>query len=681
MSDLGFMAIVLGLAVALYSAAGSAAGRIVGAPDLVVSARRAAYLTAPIALAGAGALIAAFAAHDFSIGYVFAHSNRVMDREFIWVAFYAGNEGSLLYVTSVVSIMAAVAIRLAQRRLADSLPYTTAVLMAIVAFFFLVMVVWANPFSDTLCPGPGLSQVACVPDDGQGINPLLTHPGMWVHPPLLMAGLAGIAVPFAYAAGALIAGRTRDEWADAARVSGIVSWAILGSGILIGAWWAYTILGWGGYWGWDPIENVALMPWLAMTAFIHSIMVQKRRGMFRMWNIVLLNIAFVLAQFGMFINRGGPVVSVHSFAASTLGQVFLGFMLLSLVFAFGVFFWRYRWLKSDRPIESFLSREVAFLVNNFLLLGITFVTLWGVVFPLITEFASDGTVTVATPYFNRVNGPLFLALLAVMGIGPVMAWRRSAVRSLWRWLVVPGAVAVVAAAGMVAAGMREPLAIVAFSVLAFVVLVVLEEWFRSTRARAGSRINWATAWLRVVAGNRPRHGGYIVHLAIVTLAFGVVGTQFFDQRADLVLRRGESGTVGAYRLEYASLETETRSDRTAQLAHIEVYRGNDRVTTLRAWHAYYPDFRQASVRAGIRSTPVEDLYVVPTDFLEDGRLVLRASVNPLAMWLWIAGPIFVIGTVVAVWPQPVLEVRPAGAAIAANPIPSSAPARPAPGAA
>jgi cytochrome c-type biogenesis protein CcmF len=412
-----------------------------------------------------------------------------------------------------------------------------------------------------------------------------------------------------------------------------------------------------------------------MTAFIHSIMVQKRRGMFRMWNIVLLNIAFVLAQFGMFINRGGPVVSVHSFAASELGQVFLSFMLLSLAFAFGVFFWRYQWLKSDRPVESFLSREVAFLVNNFLLLGITFVTLWGVVFPLITEFASDGTVTVATPYFNRVNGPLLLALLVLMGIGPVMAWRRSSPRSLARWLFWPAVLSAVAAAGMAASGLREPVAIFAFATVIFVAIVILQEWLRSTRARArpGGKTGlagaaaWPGAWFQVVAGNRPRHGGYIVHISILLLAFGVIGTQFFDQRADLVLRPGESATLDDYRIEYVGRETEQRSDRTAQWANINVYRGGEFAGTLRPWHAFYPDFRQVSVRAGIRSTPVEDLYLVPTDFLDDGRLVLRASINPLAMWLWIAGPIFLIGTLVALWPQATLEVRPARAQLPAAP--------------
>ncbi|MBM3958210.1 MAG: heme lyase CcmF/NrfE family subunit [SAR202 cluster bacterium] len=647
MADLGTIAVLLGLALSLYAAASSVAGRLAGIPELVVSGRRAAYMTIPAAAIGSGALVTAFVNHDFSIKYVYEHSNLVMDREFIWVAFYAGNDGSLLYIATVYAGMAGLAIWVGERQRPEIMPFTSAILMGVLAFFFFVLAVFANPFAP----------LEFFAADGLGINPLLSHPAMFVHPPLLMAGLAGIALPFAYAAGALISGRTADEWLDLARVSGIVVWAILGSGVLLGAWWAYTILGWGGYWGWDPIENVALMPWLAMTAFIHSVMVQKRRGMFRMWNIVLLNVAFVLAQFGMFINRGGPVVSVHSFAASTLGAVFLSFMILSALFAFGVFFWRYPMLRSDRPIESFLSREVAFLVNNFLLLGIVFVTLWGVVFPLITEFASDGSVTVATPYFNRVNGPLFLVLIALMGIGPVLAWRKASGASVRRWLTIPLLLSAATALGLASAGIREPIAILAFAVLVFVASVIAEEWIRGTLARRRAGDNWALGWWRLLNGNRPRHGGYVVHLAILLLAFGVVGTQFFDQRGDFALRPGEAATIGDYRLVYTGSEETPRSDRVLRTGSIDVYKGATLIETLRPWHAFYPAFNQASVRAAIRSTPIEDLYVVPSDFLSDGRLVLRVSINPLAWWLWIAGPVFIAGTALALWPNPATETR------------------------
>ncbi|MSQ08482.1 MAG: heme lyase CcmF/NrfE family subunit [Dehalococcoidia bacterium] len=690
MADLGTIAVLLSLVLAVYACAGSVAGYKLGIPELAVSARRAAYLTLPVTLAATGALMAAFVSHDFSIEYVAKHSNRVMEPQYTWVAMYAGNEGSLLYISLVVSLSSVLAIKMAPARFARSMPWTIAILAGAQAFYFFVIAFHASPFATT----------DIVPADGRGINPLLLHPGMFTHPPMLMAGLAGITVPFAFAAGALIAGNYGDDWVDVARVSALIVWLILGTGLLLGAWWAYTILGWGGYWGWDPIENVALMPFLVLTAFLHSIMVQKRRGMFRMWNVVLLNIAFVLAQLGMFINRGGPVVSVHSFASSALGIIFLCFMLFSLVFAFGIFIWRYPQLKSDRPVESFLSREASFLVNNFLLLAVTFATLWGVVFPLFSDLVNGVEVSVAAPYFNRVNGPLLLGVVFVMGIGPLLPWRRATGRSLRRWLAWPAAAGVATAAGLLISGLTEPLAIVAFGVIAFVFAAIAEEWFKGSAARHRSGESWPVAWWRLVNGNRPRHGGYIVHIAILTLSIGVVGTQFFDQRTDVALKIGESAVLDNYRIEYVNRGGTERTDRIAQWVDLVVYRidareyeadaenwriyeagpsgprtptrkydtqghgypGDRRIDTLQPWHGFYTQFNQVSVRAGIRSTPVEDLYVIPSDFLSDGRVLLRISINPLAWWLWVAGPVFILGAVVALWPAPALERRTVNAA-------------------
>jgi cytochrome c-type biogenesis protein CcmF len=336
-------------------------------------------------------------------------------------------------------------------------------------------------------------------------------------------------------------------------------------------------------------------------------------------------------------------------------------MLLSLAFSFGIFFWRYPMLKSDRPLDSFLSREAAFLVNNFLLLAVVAVTLWGVIFPLVNEFAQDTTVTVATPYFNRVNGPLLLALLALMGVGPVLPWRRANRQSLKRWLLWPTVIALLAFVSMLAVGLDEPIALMAFSVLVFVAASIGQEWLRGTLARRRAGEGWAGGFVRHIAGNRPRHGGYIVHLAILVLAFGVVGTQFYDQRSDAVVRPGESFRIDNYRIEFVSSESEERADRLAQWANLDAFDGDRYLGRLRPWQAFYPAFNQVSVRAGIRSTPIEDLYIAPTDFLEDGRAVFRVSVNPLAWWLWIAGPVFILGTAIALWPQPAVELRTAPA--------------------
>ena len=675
MDQIGTTAIWLGVAVSSYAVVASLVGVKAGVTELVVSGRRAVYMALLVALVSSAALIVAFLTNDFSIKYVANNSNIVMGRGYTLVAFYAANEGSLLYITLALALMSSISVRLAPMRFSGAMPYTIAILAVVLTFLFATMATLANPF-ETL---------SVVPPDGRGINPLLLHPGMYSHPPLIMCGLVGITIPFAFASGALISGEYGDDWVDIARVFAIIMWGILGVGILLGAWWAYTILGWGGYWSWDPIENVAFMPWLVLTAFIHSIMVQRRRGMFRMWNIVLINIAFVLAQLGMSINRGGSVVSVHSFAESSLGLLFLSFMVLSLIFAFGLFIWRYPRLRSERAMESFMSREASFLVNNFMLLVVTAITLWGVVYPVFSNLARDVDVSVSAPYFNRVNGPVLLLMVIVMGIGPLLPWRRTSTRSLQRWLIAPLGGASLTVIVLVAMGIWEFWAVIGFAAIVFAFVAVIEEWWMGTRSRVVSmgEMPWI-AWWRLINGNRPRHGGYIVHVAVLSFAIGVIGTQFFDQRYDAAISLGESLVLDNYRIEYVDKRIDDRPDRFAQWARIDVYKidpseyaaeqaaaeaigkagftvvtlarpGDRLVGELEPSHEFFRNFNQVSVRSGIKTSPVEDLYVIPRDFLNDERVSLRVSINPLAMWLWIAGPIFLLGTVVALWPHPTLE--------------------------
>lgn len=678
MDQIGTISIWLGVAVSAYAAVTCVVGLRAGIPEMIVSGRRAVYMALLAALVASTALIAAFLTNDFSIKYVANNSNIVMGRGYTLVAFYAANEGSLLYITLALALMSSISIRFSPPRFSAAMPYTIAILAVVLAFLFATMATLANPFETQ----------SVVPVDGRGINPLLLHPGMYSHPPLIMAGLVGITIPFAFASGALISGVYGDDWVDIARVFAIVMWGILGIGMLLGAWWAYTILGWGGYWSWDPIENVALMPWLVLTAFIHSIMVQRRRGMFRMWNIVLINIAFILAQLGMSINRGGSVVSVHSFAESSLGVLFLSFMALSLAFAFVIFIWRYPRLRSERAIESFMSREASFLVNNFLLLVVTSITLWGVIYPVFSNLARDIDVSIAAPYFNRVNGPVLLLLVIVMGVGPLLPWRRTATRSLKRWLIAPLAAALGTVICLLAVGVWEFWAIVGFAAIVFAGSAVFEEWWMGSRARVRNLGEMpVVAWWRLVKGNRPRHGGYIVHVAVLSVAIGVVGTQFFDQRYDAAIGLGESLVLDDYRVEYVDKRIHDRPDRFAQWAQIDVYKidpshysselaaaesigkvgftvtteprpGDEFVGQLEPSHEFFRNFNQVSVRSGIKTSPVEDLYVIPRDFLQDEngeRISLAVSINPLAMWLWIAGPIFLLGTAIALWPHPALE--------------------------
>ena len=665
MADLGAISLWIALALAAYSTIGSVAGKLRLSPALVESAQSAMYAAGLALLVATLSLVIAFISHDFEIAYVAAHSDLAMPNRFTWVAFYAGNEGSLLYIATILSIMSAIAIWRAPERHKDALPYTTAVLMLTLTFFLAVTAVMANPFD----------KLPFIPADGEGINPLLTHFGMFFHPPALMAGLICITVPFAFAIGSLLAGKTGDEWVDAGRTWGIIAWVLLASGLLLGSWWAYTILGWGGFWFWDPVENAAFMPFLGLTAFIHSIMVQKRRGMFRMWNIVLINVAFGLALYGMFMNRGGSVPSVHSFGASSLGWVFLLFLAVGVVVPFAIFIWRYPLLKSARNLDSMLSREAAFLVNNLLLLAIAFVTLWGTVYPLVSRLTSNEEITVARPFYDQLNGPLMLALIFLMGVGPLIPWRKASLASLRRSLLPPAIGGLATVAVLATLGLHKDYALIAFGLAAFVTAGILMEWYRGTRSRhRSSGENYATAFLHLIWANRPRYGGYIVHLSVVMVTLGIVGTSFFSTQKDVVLSPGESVIIEDYELVYLGSVEIPKSNRTEFTSTVQVFRDGKLLETLRTTRAFYPSFNMASTNAAIRSTPVEDLYIVPSENLPDGRVGFRILVNPLIWWMWVAGPVMMVGTVIALWPQPVRSPArvPGPARFATRPRPTAA---------
>jgi len=646
MAELGSIALWIGVFLASYAAIGSVVGQLRGVPALVESAHQAVYLLALVMLVATLSLVGAFINHDFEVAYVAAHSSLAMPNIFTWVAFYAGNEGSLLFIGFVLAVMSALALRLAPVRVRDTLPYTAAVLMVIQTFFLVVTAVMANPFE----------KLPFVPPDGQGINPLLTHFGMFFHPPALMAGLIGMSIPFSFSMGSLIGGKTQDEWVDPGRMWAIISWALLAAGLLLGSWWAYTILGWGGFWFWDPVENAAFMPWMGLTAFVHSIMVQKRRGMFRMWNIVMINISFGLALYGMFMNRGGPVPSVHSFGSSSLGWIFLTFLVVGVLVPFAVFFWRYNLLKSAQNLDSMLSREAAFLVNNLLLLGIAFVTLWGTVYPLISRLGAGQEITIARPFYDQVNGPLLLALIFLMGVGPMLPWRRATLASLRRSMMWPVLAAVGVIVLLVALGMRQQYALIGFGLSAMVAAGIFIEWWRGTSSRhRSSGENYLLAFLRLISANRPRYGGYIVHLAVVMVVLGVLGGSFFDIQRDVILKPGESFAIKNYEIRYISTSEAFESDRTEFVSTVEVFRDGQYLETLTPKRTFYPSFNMAATLAAIRSTPVEDFYVVPSENLPGGAVGFRILINPLVWWMWVAGPVLILGAVVSLWPQKVRD--------------------------
>ncbi len=662
MANLGTATLGIALVLTIYAMTASFVGVRSSKPALTISGQRATYLVTLTLAVSVAALVIAFLQHDFSIVYVAQHSNLAMPKIYTWVAFYSGNQGSLLYIAFALSAISSISMVLVTRRLGPQRPYANGVLMLILTFFVAVVLFMANPFV----------QSAVAPADGQGINPLLAHPGMFIHPPMIMLGLSSIAVPFALAMGGLLSGRLNDDWVDTGRIWGIIAWALLGIGLLLGAWWAYTILGWGGYWGWDPVEDAALMPWLALTAFIHSIMVQKRRGMFRMWNIALINISFALAAFGMFINRGGPVPSVHSFGQSNIGWLFLTFLAVVAVSSFGLFFYRLRMLRTPSRLESWFSRESSFLVNNLLLLGVAFATMWGVVFPLLSELAVGKTITVGAPFYDKVNGPILLALIFLMGIGPMLPWRNATWVSFRRALFVPGVITLLIVAAVAAMGVRKPVVLVGVTVCTLVAVGILQEWTRGTIARhRTSGAAYPVAFARLMASNRPRYGGYVVHLAIVMLAFGIIGSSFYQQETDALLTVGQHAAVGNYTVQLTGINVQTFADRTQYTAELNILKNGKPFTTMAAWNADYPAFNMTATRAAIRSTPVEDLYVIFSEIQPDGKTAaFRILVNPMVWWMWFAGPFLILGTVIALWPSKQRAVAYVPAVAPAGPLPS-----------
>ena len=637
MALIGTSLIYISLVATFYALVTSLIGVRFGNNKLNLSSRNTVLLLSVFLLIATLILVISFVNNDFAIRYVSEHSSLAMKPIYTWVAFYAGNEGSLLYVVVVFAVMCAI---YNMSKSSKSLKGTNIILMSIMAFFVLILATLANPFIENIF----------VPEDGRGINPLLTHPGMFFHPPMLMAGLIGTAIPFAIVNGLLITKTNIDQQIDVIRVWVIIVWAILAIGLLLGSWWAYTILGWGGYWAWDPIENVALMPWLTLTGFLHSIMAQKRRGVFRIWNIVLIDIAFCLSLFGIFINRGGPVPSVHSFASSDLGWILLLFMFIAVLFSIFTLALRLKFVKSSNEIESILSREASFIYNNILLLGVTFVTFWGVIYPLISDITQGKTVTVAAPFYNQINGPLLLTLLALMGIGPLLPWRNSSAKTLLMAVRTPAVFSILLTFILIILGITKIYPLVSFFICTFVLICIIREFISGTIVRFKHGENIIAALINFISSNRPRYGGYVVHIAIILLAIAVTGSSFYKIQKDIVLSKGEQTEIGNYTVQYIDSSTIKYSDRSELFHDLKVTKDNKSQDII-SWQAFYPKQNVTTVRAAIISTLLHDVYIISTETTKNEEVVFRMTINPLIWWMWLAGPILILGSLIALWPE------------------------------
>jgi cytochrome c-type biogenesis protein CcmF len=642
-SSLGYASLILALPFALYALFAAVLARKLAWPALMESARRSVMALSAFMVAASAALLYAFATDDFSVRFVAEHSSRATPFLLKLAAFYSGQEGSLLYWATLLSVFSAVAVWVNRKRLPDLMPYVIATLMAIQVFFLFLLNFVSSPFQ----------RLAFTPNDGAGLNPLLVDMGMLFHPPFLLAGYMSMSVPFAFAMAALIAGRLGSDWIRAARRWMLVGWAILGTGNLMGSWWAYHVLGWGGYWGWDPVENAALMPWLTGSAFVHSIMIQERKGMLKVWNMGLIIVTFLLSVFGTFVVRSGVLTSVHSFAQSAIGPFFFGFLAILAVGSIGLLIFRLPMLRSDRVIESMVSREASFLLQNLLFVGIAFATMWGTVYPLITELLAGVKITVGAPFFQQVNGPLFLAVVLLMGVAPLLPWRKASRSLLLSNFLKPTAAGLATLPLLLVVGIGNIYALVAFPVCVFVFGTIVQEFWRGLAAR---RRNFGeampVAMVRLVGRNQHRYGGYIAHLGVLLIAVAVAGSSFFQIEHQFNLRPGESATIGEYTLVYQGLRQGTIPGARVVEASVVVEQGGTRVATMAPGKRFYQNFEnQPSSEIAIRSTPLNDLYLVLVGWQEDGQISMLAFVNPLVFWLWIGGAVMIGGTLISLWPE------------------------------
>ena len=650
MAEIGYIALVLAFVACLYSIAAYIFGSRSSRPGVTSSAKRSVLAAAVLFTVSAVTLIIALISHQFQIEYVASYTSSDMTLPYLISALWAGNAGSLLLWGWIISLSAAVVVLRKRKQGQELVPYASIIIMAVQAFFLLLLIFAQNPFH----------KLDFVPVEGTGLNPLLENPGMIFHPPTLLAGYAVFVVPFAFAIAALITRRLNTDWLSAVKRWALTGWLLLGVGNLIGAWWAYAELGWGGYWAWDPVENAGLMPWLVATAFIHSIMIQKRKGVLKLWSMVLIITAFILTIFGTFITRSDILSSVHTFGETAVGPFFLVFLIIASVGSLALLIYRRKDLKDDAEIGTLFSREGAFLLNNILLFGAAFVVFWGTIFPTISEAVSDTRISVNASYFNQVAIPFLLAIVLLSGICILITWRQIPVKKLRLnilWSLIAALVVVIV---LVAFGMRHGYALLIYFICTFVISALFSQWFREVTALSRAKaIGWFKACWGLFAVNRSRYGGFIVHIAIVIIAIGVVGSSLFDIEREAELLPGESMTINDYTITFDSLIPEgSGANKMIISAELDVYKGDTFIGNMFPKVIFHTSFEQPVSEVAIRSTLTEDLYLIlaswETITLSDGSQTIRAGlaalVNPLVIWIWIGGGIFLFGGLIAFWP-------------------------------
>ena len=651
MADVGFIAILIAFLLSLYGILAFVVGLKSENDRLMESAKGAVLAIAFLTSVASVVLIYLLVKSDFSVEYVYKYTSADLPLFYKVSAFWAGNAGSLLLWAVVLAIYSAIVAYSKKYYQDSSLPYVNIIMLINSAFFLGMLSFVSNPFAG----------YPVNPAEGAGLNPLLQNPGMVFHPVTLYLGYVGLAVPFAFAMAALISNRADDNWIKVTRRWSVIAWMFLTLGNLYGAQWAYVELGWGGYWGWDPVENASFIPWLTATAFIHSIMIQERKDMLKIWNMVLIIITYVLTIFGTFLVRSGVLTSVHAFGDSNLGRYFLIFMIAMLAGSLYLLVDRAHLLKEGSEFESYLSRESSFLLNNLLLVGAAFAVFWGTIFPLVSEAVRGVKVTVSIPFFDQVVGPILLAMLFIMGICPLIAWQRSSLKKLRDNFLIPIILSLVFAA---AAWFLQPFpkiySVIAMTVAFFVFLTLVREVWRGTQVRHKmTEEPYHLAFWRLINKNRRRYGGYLVHFGIVLMAFGIIASNGYQQQVDKTVNVGDQIQIADYTITFQGLRQEAEGTNDVVFAEMPVEKNGKHIGDIRPEKIFYKTWEQPSTEVGILGSYKEDLYVILSTWEQNGAVAtFKVLVNPLVSWIWVGGYLLVLGTIFAVWPGKGSELGP-----------------------
>lgn len=647
MNNIGEFTLLVALATAIYGCVSYIMAVNGNRIDLYLSADKTPLIVWGCVVIASICLWKAFLTDDFSLQYVWAYSNRELDVFYKVSSFWGGQKGSLLFWTLLLTTYMSVVYFQNRKKNTRLMPYAMTVMLLIVIFFLVLLNFSTNPFE----------RIPLPPEDGRGLNPLLQNYWMVIHPPTLYLGYVGFTVPFAFAMAALISKNLDDGWIRLTRKWTLLAWFFLCMGNLFGASWAYVELGWGGYWAWDPVENAAFMPLLVATAFLHSIQIQEKKDMMKVWNMSLVLLTFVMTIFGTFITRSGLIQSVHTFDEATLGYYFLGFLGVIIAVCTFLILKRLPLLQSKNELDSFLSRESSFLINNLVLLGIGFATFWGTIFPIISEAVRGVKITVGPPFYNQVNVPIGLVLLALIGVGPVIAWKRAAWSNLKKNFLAPVTAALIMAAVLFPVvplqERAEIFTYITFILCAFTLVSILKEFFKGALVR---RDQYGGTFMGELAAltwrNKRRYGGYVVHIGVVLIFAGIAGSQAYGIHDQKHLKIGESMKLRNYTFTYEKLTAvEATSVKTRVIAQIGVFRDNKRVWTGRPEKEYYKGQNQPVSEVDVRSTIVEDVYLILADFREDESATIKIYLNPMVSWLWTGGWVIAFGTMVCMWPD------------------------------